>query len=93
MGHHQRGRLLPDGGYTTSYITSELGRSDATALISSSLALVAFAVSAGIGGRLSDRHGRVPVAATAAVALAVVAVPPSTSSAETTSRASCSDRH
>ncbi|WP_021591798.1 MFS transporter [Actinomadura welshii] len=61
--------------YTTSYITSELGRSDATALISSSLALVAFAVSAGIGGRLSDRHGRVPVAATAAVALAVVAVP------------------
>lgn len=62
-------------GYLTSYITKELGRSSELALGSSCVGLLAFGVSAAVGGRAADRHGRVPVAVTAALSLAVVAYP------------------
>lgn len=62
-------------GYLTSYITKELGRSSELALGSSCVGLLAFGVSAAVGGRLLDRFGRIPVAVTVAVCMAVVAYP------------------
>ncbi|GAA5039751.1 MHS family proline/betaine transporter-like MFS transporter [Thermocatellispora tengchongensis] len=61
--------------YLTSYIIKELGRSPQLALGSSTIALVVFAASAAIGGRLLDRYGRVPVAVAATITLAALAVP------------------
>jgi MFS transporter, MHS family, proline/betaine transporter len=62
-------------GYLTSYITKELGRSSELALGSSCVGLLAFGVSAAVGGRALDRYGRIRVAVTASVSMAVVAYP------------------
>lgn len=61
--------------YTTSYITAQLHRSSAVALGSSTLALLSFGTAAIIGGRLSDRFGRIPVAAASTLSLAALVVP------------------
>lgn len=61
--------------YATSYITIQLDRSTTLALGSSTLALIGLAASALIAGRMLDRYGRVAVAGTATIALAVLVVP------------------